>query len=102
MEIAGRLISQNQSRVRDHGACDPDELLLSARQLSWIKIFFADDLKPIQRVANDRLAILAAHVAIRKRQLEIFKDCLIVKQVITLKDKPDISIPQFGALLRIQ
>src|SRR5207253_10372609 len=61
-----------------------------------------DDLKSIERVADDRLAVLSAYVAIGKRQLEIFKHCLIVEQVIALKHKTDVAIAQLAALLRVQ
>ena len=53
MKIAGRLVSQNQTRIGNHGARDSHQLLLSARQLRGIKIFLADNLKTIERVADD-------------------------------------------------
>ena len=92
MKVAGRFVSQNQPRVRNHRTGDADKLLLSTRQLSWIEIFLADDLKAVERVTNDRLPVLAADVAIRERQLEIFEDCLIVDQVIALKNKTDVPV----------
>src|ERR1051326_1563973 len=102
MQVARGLVGKNQTRVRDYGARDADQLLLSTRQLSWIEIFLTHDLKSIERVADDRLAILTAHVSIRKRQFEILKDSLIVQQVIALKDKANILVTQFGALLRFE
>ena len=97
MEISGRLVGEDDSRICHHGAGNADELLLTAGKLAGKKILLADDLKTIKRVANYRLPIFLAHVAIRKRQLEILKNSLVVEQVITLKHKADVAIAQVAA-----
>src|ERR1051325_2236272 len=101
MQVARRLVGENQTRVRDYCARDADQLLLSAGKLSRIQILLTDDLKSIERVADDRFAILAAHVSIRERQFEIFEHSLIVQQVIALKDEADVLVTKFRALLRL-
>src|SRR5215211_294282 len=102
MKISGRLVSQNYSRVGNDGSCNPDELLLAARELCRKQILFAHHLKTIQRVADDRLPVLLTHIAIRERQLEVLKHGLIVEQVITLKNKPDVLIAQGSAFLTVE
>src|SRR5687768_4526881 len=102
MKISGRLVSQNYSRVGYDGSRNPDELLLAARELCRKKILLAYHLKAIERVANDRLPVLLAHVAIRERQLEVLEHCLIVEQVITLENKPDVLVAQRSAFLAVE
>src|SRR5437764_15396475 len=102
MKVARRFVGKYQTRVRDNCARDADKLLLSAGKLRRIQILFADDLKSIECVADDRLTILAVHVSIRERQFEILEDSLIVQQVIALKHEADVLVTQFGALLRFQ
>src|ERR1041384_809580 len=102
MKIARRLVRENQTRISDYCARDADQLWLSTGKLGRIEILLTDDLKSIERVADDRLAILPTHVSIRERQLEILEHRLIVEQVVTLKDEADVFVPQFSALLGLQ
>src|SRR5262245_50843662 len=102
MKISGRLVSQNDPRVGNDGSRNPDELLLTARELCRKQILFAHHLKTVERVANDRLPVLLAYVAIRERQLEVLEHGLIVEQVITLKHKPDVLIAQRSAFLAVE
>src|SRR6266403_298711 len=101
VEIASRLVSQDDSRVCYHSASNAYELLLSARKLAGEEIFLTDDLKSIERVTDNRLPVLLADVAIRKRQLEILENSLIVEEVVTLKDKTDIAIAQIGTFFGV-
>ena len=102
MEISGGLIRQNYSGICDDRARDADKLLLTAGKLTGKKVLLAHDLKLIECVADDRLAVLPAYVAIRERQLQIFEDSLIVEQVITLKDETDVAIAQSRALFGVE
>src|ERR1041384_7367823 len=102
MKIARRLVPENKTRISDYCAHDADPLCLSTGKLGRIEILLTDDLKSIERVADDRLAILPTHVSIRERQLEILEHRLIVEQVGTLKDEADVFVPQFSALLGLQ
>jgi hypothetical protein len=52
VQIAGGLVGQNQFRTGDHGARHGDQLLLSAGQLIRVQIFLADNVKPVQNVAD--------------------------------------------------
>src|SRR5215471_7822814 len=44
VEVAGWLVCQDQLRVAGYGSRHSNELLLTARELIGVKIFFADDL----------------------------------------------------------
>ena len=99
MQIAGRLVRQDQLRLGDDGAGHTDELLLATRQLAGVQVFLPDDLEPVEHVAHDRVALGPLHVAIRQRHLEILVDGQVVQQVIALKDEPDVRFVKLGALL---
>ena len=86
-------------RAGDHGSGDADELLLTAGQLTRIEIFLADDLKAIEHVGDQRLAILPGDVAVRERHLEVLVDRQVVQQVVALEDEADVALVQLGPLL---
>src|ERR687892_2107167 len=102
MEISGWFVSQNNSRVGNDSARNADELLLATRKLRREKILLTHHLKTVQRVANNRLPILLAHVAVRKRQLEVLENRLVVQQVIALKNETDVLIAERRAFLSIE
>src|SRR5690242_15757387 len=102
MQVSGRLVGQDDARIRNHCARDTDELLLTTGQLRGKQVFLAYHLKAIERVANDRLPVFLADVAIRKRQLEVLEHRLIVEQVITLKNETDVAVAQCRALPRVE
>jgi hypothetical protein len=102
MEISGRFVSQNDPGVRYHCTRYPDQLLLTTGELTGKKVLLSHDLKSIKGVANDRLAVLFADVAIRQRQFEILGHCLIVEEVIALENETDVAVSQSGALLWVE
>ena len=102
MKIAGRLVGENDLRIRDDRARDAHELLLAAGELIGIEVFFSDDLESIQDVGHHALAILAADISVRERNLEVLVHRQVVEQVITLKHEADVLLVKFRTLLRIQ
>ena len=94
VEVAGRFVGENQPRAGDDGAGDAHELLLAAGQLAGIQILFADNLKAIEHIGDDALALCAWHVAIAERHLEIFVHREVVEQVIALEDEADVLLLQ--------
>src|SRR5438067_3100527 len=102
VQVARRLVGQDQFSIRDHRARNADELLLPARKLARIKILFPDDVKAVERVAHDRIASSLVHVPIGERDIEVLVNREVVEQVIILKNKPDLLVPERRALLRFQ
>ena len=94
MKVAGRFVGQDQFRIRDHRAGDADQLLLSAGKLARIQILFPDDVKSIQRVADNRIAPGLVHVPVGERDIQVLVDRQIVEQVIVLKNEPDLFVPE--------
>src|SRR3954466_2992446 len=74
MQIAGRLVREDELRIRNDGERDADELLLPARKLARIKVLLPDDVEAVERVRDDRHALAFADVAIGKRDVEVLVD----------------------------
>src|SRR5436190_13651308 len=100
MQIARGFIRQDQSRIRDHGARYSDELLLPAGELVRIEVLLSDNLKPIERVGDDGLALAPLDIAIRERDVEILVNRETVKQVVLLEDETDVPLVKFDAVFR--
>src|SRR5438874_13356417 len=92
MEIARWLVSQNNIRVSDDGPGDTDELLLAAGELAWVEIFLRHDLKSVEYIRDDALALGLWDVAIAQRDLEIFVHGQVIQQVVALKHEADVFL----------
>src|ERR1051326_6640737 len=102
MEIAGRLVGQEQFRIRDDRPGDADQLLLATGKLTWIQIFFSNNLKTIERIGHDCGAFMLADFAVGKRDLEVLVNGQVIEQMILLKDEPDLFVSERGAFFRLQ
>lgn len=52
MEVACRLVSENELRLGNNRARDADELLLPTGKLARVKVFFPDDGEAVERVCD--------------------------------------------------
>ena len=102
VQVAGRLVGENDLRVRDHRARHGDELLLAARELVRIEILLADDRELVEDVADHALALGLLDVAIRERDVEVLVDGEVIEQVIALEHEADVLLVQLGAVLRAE
>src|SRR5712692_3740749 len=102
MEVARRLVSENELRVHDQGARHGDKLLLSAGKLAREKVFLADDLKAVERIAHQAGTLFVRHVLIGERDIEVLEHREIVNQVVALKHKSDVALVQLVALLDVE
>src|SRR6266550_3743164 len=102
VKIPGRFVGKNDPWTGYNGPRNADEWLLTTGELAGKEVLLAHYLKSIERVTNDRLPILFADVAIGEREFEVLEDGLIVQQVIALKNKADVAIPQGGSLLLVE
>src|SRR5579872_1859149 len=80
VQVAGRLVRENQFWILNHRAGDADELLLSAGELAREQIFFADDVEFVESVANHTDTLFVRDIFVRQRNFEIFKHGEIVDQ----------------------
>ena len=54
VEVAGRLVGEEQLRAGNDGAGHRDELLLAAGELAGKEVLLADQLEAVERVADER------------------------------------------------
>ena len=99
VEVAGRLVGEDERGLRDERARDADQLLLAARELRRVQILLADDLEPVEDVAHHAVALLPLHVAVGERHVEVLVDREVVEQVIALEHEADVRLLQLGAFL---
>src|SRR5437868_6313263 len=102
MQIPSRLVGQNQLRVGNHRAGNADQLLLATRELARVKVLLSDDVKFIERVADDRIASRLVDVTVRKRDVEILVNGEVVEEMVGLENKADLFVAKRGALFRFQ
>src|SRR5207302_2668881 len=95
-------VSKQKFGRGDNGAGYPDELLLTAGELPRIQIFFADDLKTVERVGHERSAFALTIMSIREWNIEVLVNGQIVQQMILLENESDLLVSQTGALFRFQ
>src|SRR5690348_5640795 len=69
VEIPGRLVGENELGLGDHGARDPNELLLAAGELSRIEVLLAHHAESVEGVPDDGFALRLLHVPIRQRNI---------------------------------
>src|SRR5436190_19898501 len=81
VQIASWLIRQQQFGRGNDGTGYPDELLLAAGELPRIQIFFADNLKTIERVGHERGAFALTIMTIRKWNMELLGDRQIIEHI---------------------
>src|ERR1051326_8882181 len=102
VQVAGRLVSQNQLGIPGDGASYADQLLLSAGKLVWVATFFPDDLETVQNVGHHAGALCARDIAIGERNVNILLDGQVVEQVITLEDEAHVAAVKLGSLFAIE
>src|SRR5688572_18548906 len=101
VEVAGGLVGEDQSRLRDHRARDAHELLLSAGELTREEVLLRDHAEAIEGVGHDRLAFGLLHVPVGERDVEVFGDGEVVDEMILLEDEADMRLVESHALLRV-
>ena len=69
--------------------------------VDWIQILLRNNLKTIQRVGHQTLALPAGDIFVGKRQVDVLLHGEVIEQVITLEYHADIFLGQFRALLAL-
>ena len=99
VQVAGRLVGEDERRLRDERARHAHQLLLAAGELRGIQVLLPDDLEPVEHVAHHAVALLPLHVAVRQRHVEVLVHGQVIDQVVALEDEADVRLLQLGALL---
>ena len=101
VEVAGRLVRQQQRRVVDERARQRDALLLAARQLVGIVVSLVE--RPTRRRISGTFALmLGARLADHLQAVgDVVVDGAVRQQLVVLEDDADVA-PQLGDLLARQ
>jgi patatin-related protein len=99
VQVAGRLVGEQQLGIADHRAGDADQLLLAAGELGGEEVLLADDVEAVERVGHQRLAVGPLDVPVGKRQVEVLGHGQAVEQVVGLEDEADVLLGDLRALL---
>ncbi len=67
-------------------------MLLAARELVGIEVLLADDLKAVENIAYDAVALALFDVAVRERNVEILVHRQRIQQMVALKHEAKILL----------
>ncbi|HXH25505.1 MAG TPA: hypothetical protein VNI78_09670 [Vicinamibacterales bacterium] len=98
VEVARRLVGEQDRWLPAYGARDRHALLLAARELTGQVLGAMRHADPLERRHHPLLPLGRPHAAIRERQLDVLEDRQIANQVEALEDEADLAAPQPCAL----
>ena len=100
IEVAGRLVGQQQRWSIDQGAGNGDPLLLAAGQLVGMVIFATAEPDGGQRLLGPSALLSLRQVAVDERELDVLDRARTRQEIEVLEDEPDFSVADRGALIR--
>src|SRR5262245_41969239 len=98
VEVAGRLVGQQQRRIAHDGARDRHPLLLPAGELAWVVPEPLPEADDAERVLGAFDPLLAAHLDQQQRQLDVLERGQHRDQVIELEDVADVARAPAGEI----
>ena len=98
VEVAGRLVGQDQLGLADQGAGDGDALLLAARQLRRPMLGAVRDADLVEHSLDPLPALRCRVIVIEQRELDILAHRKLVDQVEALEDEADVALARVGEL----
>ncbi len=98
VEVAGRLVGEDQLGLGDEGAGDRDALLLAARELAGAMARAMGDADLVHHLVDTALALGGGDVVVEQGQLDILAHRQLVDQVEALEDEADVGLAHVGEL----
>ena len=104
VEVAGRLVGEQDGRIGDQGAGDRHALLLAAGELRGVVVLAAGEADPLERGAGaaGAFARREAEVAVEQRQLDVLGRPRPRQQVEALEDEADLGVADLGPLVAVE
>src|SRR6185437_10699389 len=90
VEVAGRLVRENQLRIAHHGAGYGDPLLLAARELRGLVLLARPQIDQLQNFTHAGLALPTRYVLIEQRQLDVLEHREIVDEIEALEHETQV------------
>src|SRR5262245_3945207 len=99
VEVAGRLVGEQQHRVGNERARDRDALLLSARHLVRMVIDARTEADRFERGLRQLMALRSFDPAgIKERELDVLERGRSRQEIEPLEDEADLLVPYLGEL----
>ena len=89
VEVAGRLVGEDERRLGDERAGDRDALLLAARQLGRLVVEPVAEAEPLERGRARRGALAPADALVEQRRRDVVERRRPRQQVVRLEDEAD-------------
>src|SRR5829696_2265467 len=89
VQVAGRLVGQQQGRVVDQRASYGHPLVLPAGELGWSMVRPLGEPDPLQDTEGPLASLLPAHACVDHRKLHVLERALSGQEVVALEDEPD-------------
>src|SRR5207342_3125161 len=86
IEVAGRLVGEQQFRRTGQRACDRHALLLAAGQLGGVVLHARGQADAAERIVDAALAFGGVETAVAQRYVDVVEQVQIGNQVETLED----------------
>ena len=102
VEVAGRLVGEDELGTEDHGAGDGHALLLTAGELVREVLGTVADVHALHHLLHLLLALALRHAEIGKRQLDVLLYVELVDEVEALEDEAYLSLADGRALVLMQ
>src|SRR5205823_8433182 len=104
VEIAGRLVGEEDGGVRHQGAGDGYALLLAARELRRIVVLAAGQADLRDRVSRGLVPLPArpSEFAVEQRELDVLERRGAGEEIEALENEADLRIADHGALIAVQ
>ena len=98
VEVARRLVGEDQRLVTHDRARNRNPLLLSARQLTRHVFRTVRDTHPVHYLLDALPALRRRHIVIEQGEFDVFRDIQFVDQVKALEDEADVHLANLTAL----
>ena len=99
VEVARRLVGEDQRRIVDERARDRDALLLAARELVGVLLRARVEPHELEHLAHSSGPAGARHLLIAQRQLDVLVDVEVGDQVKALEDEAHVPAAELGELV---
>src|SRR5690606_37879100 len=90
VEVARRLIRQQQLGCSSQRTGNTHQLLLPARKLCRKKILLTNDTETVEQIAHHRLALTTFQIFVNQGCLDVFIYRQLINEVVCLKYKTDV------------
>ena len=99
VQVTGRLIGEDDLRIRNDGAGNGHTLLLTSGKLLWEMARTVTDIHPFQDVVHHLLTFTGFYFEIGKREFHVLEHVQFVDQVETLEYETDIAFANLRTFL---